>query len=423
MTSSAKKLPVQQAERRWDHRKFGTLEDPVHKSQLSSLVGEFACTKAFAFDRQRDARGEERTSVSGKTAMGTAAHETIARALSSPQMREKLLSGEVGGFSAGSVRRVIVEEYERATRGLEVRWYGRDEYEDTLDDVEAMVAGLFKDLHRHVRAVELVEAGFINQVGDIWTEGHVDLVYRPRGEPEDALGLTDWKTGAQKPHQIVLDHGWESGFYSAALQCGLFLPVYVLESWRALAAMAPQQVPLDQWDAEAIARVRPGPDGQREAMHIALRGLARRLQRGEEMPPGVVRFGKFPEVIRLTHLADYCLYQKAGKKKVDRPEEIEHWKLEGPGEVKFEKGQQKGPAWYRVRRTADDIARLEHLLRAVVGWVRFGKFVESVGEKCVRCSHRDQCLTSGYALRGDAAKALNAALKDLDFEGLGDLDD
>lgn len=397
------------AQTRWDHRRWGTLEDPVHKSQLSSLVGEFACTKQFQFDRLREARGEERTVISGSSAMGTAGHETIARAL-----RRAADGTPIRALTEAAIRHVLLEEFARATVGLEVIWYGASGFEKALRERVLMLAGLFRDFDQHVAAVELVEAGFISQVGDIWTEGHVDLVYRPRENP-DALALTDWKTGAQRPHPLVLEHGYESGFYSAALERGLFLPREVLGEWRGAAQENPTEaLPwFDLVDVEALIKAR----SEREAMHVALRALARIDEAGVELPDGVVTFDRFPETIRLTFLPDYVPYQKAGKKRVDRPEELAFWGLEAPGEVRYEAGQQRGPAWYHVRRSESDLPRLERLLRAVVGWVRMGKFVESVGEKCTRCPYRGPCLTSGYELAGDAAKGLNAALRGLDLAG------
>jgi hypothetical protein len=417
----ALKLPVKQPGqpgRLFAHQKYGSIEDPVHKSHISSLIGQFACTESFRRDRERELIGEERQTCSGKTEMGTAAHACIARALRHPEVRAQLLDGFVP-FSKLSMTNVLLEEYQKAIAGRDVIWYGKSSYQDSVDSLTQMLTGLFANLHKHVAGVELVEAGWIAPIGKHWTEGHVDLIYRPRSQP-DALAYTDWKTGDTKPHQIELDHGFESGLYSNALQAGLFLPTEVLEDWRALAkgdAAASAQVPLDMHDVIALSHV----ESERAAMHIALRGLARRSERGEPLAKGVVTFGRFPEVVRLTHLADYELYQRAGKKKIERPEELEHWGLSGPDEVKYVAGQQKGPAWYRVRRTADDVARLEKRLRTIVGWVRMGLFVDAVGEKCTRCSYRGPCLTSGYELRGDAAKDLDNALKGVDLTGLDGL--
>jgi hypothetical protein len=424
MISHARKLPVQPAATpapapaKWDHKKYGTLADPVHKSHMSTLIGEFACTEQFRRDRIREAQGEQRQTCSGKTEMGTAGHNAIRRALAVPEMRAKLLAGPAF-VSHQSVRSVLETEFSKATTAREVVWYGKAERDDVMQDVTAMLVGLFADMHRHVAEVVLVEAGWIAPIGKWWSEGHIDLVYRPRSNPT-GLGITDWKTGATKPHPIELDHGFESGLYSNALQNGYFLPEADLERWIEFARTEPAKVPLAMWDAEAIARV----GTQREAMHIALRGIARMAEAGETLPAEVVRFGQFPDEIRLTHLADYVPYARKGDKAIKREEELEHWSrvLERPivsGEkVKYEAGQARGPAWYRVRRTANDVSRLENRLRAIVGWVRFGLFVDAVGEKCERCSYRESCLTSGYEAKGEEAKALQQALAGLDVEGI-----
>lgn len=412
MNTTAKKLPVAPADapaRRWDPRKYGSLEDPVHKSHISTLIGEYSCSKQFKLDRERERAGAERETIAGKTAMGTAGHETIARALRNPVVRDQILAGQVG-FTPESVRNVVAQEFQRAVGALEVVWYGKTSYPANLEETSLMVDGTLRSLHKHVAGVELVEAGFIAPLGKWWIEGHIDLVYRPKSDPTK-LAITDWKTGAQKPHQIELDHGFEGGFYSAALERGIFLPTDQVDAWRR-DAVAGRAVPLEPWDAKALAEVR----SDRDAMHIALRGLARASSevRGIELAK---RFDEFPEVIRLTHMPDFVPYAKAGKKKIERPEEIEHWQLTEPGEIKYEKGQTRGPGWYCIRRTADDVTRLEARLRTIVGLVRMGMFVDSVGEKCTRCSYRNECLTSGYALQGDDAKALQASLRGLDMAG------
>lgn len=420
MSAPAKSLPIAKDEKpvtRFDWRKYGTLSFPIHKSHLSTLVGEFACTEQFLYDRKRevDPKAEERKTCSGKTAMGSAAHEAIARALRKEELRDRLLAGG-HTMSVEGVTKVVLEEFARETEGLEVIWYGKAERESVLESIVAMTQGLLNDIHKHVAAVELVEAGFIAQIGEYWTEGHVDLAYRPKANPEQ-LGLTDWKTGATKPHQIVLDHGWESGFYANALQCGIFVRTDTVELWRKLVAHG-ESVPLENFEQTALATA----PNDREAMHIVLRSMARKRERGESLPEEVVQPARFPDEIRLTHLADYVPYQKKGKKSVERPEEVEFWGLPEAGEVKYEAGQQRGPAWYRVRRTADDLPRLEHLLRGVVGWVRFGRFVKSVSEKCTRCSYRAECLTSGYEARGEEAKQLAGMLKNVEFDGFADND-
>lgn len=426
--TAARKLPVVEPVKRWDWRKWGTINDPIHKSHMSTLLGEFACTKQFSLDRQRELEGSSRDTCSGKTEMGTAVHETIARALRNPLMRDSILNGRPAS-SRDAIRGVIAQEFERATAGRTVSWYGKAEYDEALDDGAEMTFGLFLDLHRYVDAVELVEAGFIVQLGDLWLEGHVDLVYKPRGALLDSLAFTDWKTGAQKPHQITLDHGFESGFYAHALAQGLWLPLTVLDAWREAVAtrglLPVPSCPLDLVDQTALAAA---PD-ERAAMHVALRAIARRHVQGLGLVEGVRTFDRFPDVIKLTHLRDYVPYEKKGTKAVTRPEDIAYWSRTLGTEVKpndkitYQKGQQRGGAWLDVRRNADDVQRLESLLRAVVGWVRFGKFAAAVGEKCTRCSYRGPCLTSGYELKGDEAKALADALKGVDLGTTDGLDD
>jgi hypothetical protein len=137
----------------------------------------------------------------------------------------------------------------------------------------------------------------------------------------------------------------------------------------------------------------------------------------------VVRFGEFPEVIRQVHLADYVPYKRKSLKAIERPEDLAHWSevlgrdVQRGEKINAEAGQLRGGAWMPVRRTADDVPRLESLLRKLVGWVRMGKFVEAVGEKCNRCSHKELCLTSGYEAKGNEAKQLRADLRGLEEFG------
>lgn len=406
---------------RWNHQKWGTLADPAHKSQISTLLGEYSCTEQFARDCRKEAAGEDRTRCSGKTEMGTATHGAIRRALTKPETRDAILGGNAK-FPEDGIRKVMLDEFDKATTGREVVWYGKDRQDKILDEKVAQIIGLFADMHRHVAKVLLCEAGFIAKLGEYWTEGHQDIIYEPRGVP-NGLGQGDWKSGAVKPDQLVLDHGWESGFYTNAIKVGLFVPVEVMERWQVLAREnRPDLVPLDLWDSEALARA----TSERRAMHIVLRGLARKetaaLEKGQtfDLPEGVVRFGRFPDEIRLVHMADYVPYEKASKKKVERPEDVAFWsRVTGqdlrPGdEVKTERGQQRGPAWLPVRRREDDVARLETHMRAVASWVRFGRFVPSVGEKCKRCSHKESCLNDGYQARGEEAKGLAATLAGID---------
>src|SRR5690242_3197398 len=99
MSSTAKKLDVLQPGKppaRWNYRHFGRLSDPVHKSSMAWLISEFACLKSFKLSCDAEARGEFSMHVNGKSASGTAGHETLRRALMNADIRAKVLAGDVG---------------------------------------------------------------------------------------------------------------------------------------------------------------------------------------------------------------------------------------------------------------------------------------------------------------------------------------
>ena len=430
--TASRKLPVTQGPglasaapgKRWNFRTWGTLADPIHKSHMSTLVGEFACTRQFSFDRQAELAHVERDRVAGKTAMGTAVHESIARALRNERFAANLLGGHVP-TNRDTVREIVRAEFEREVAGRPISWKkGEDKFDVELDAAAEMVFGLFGDLHRHVRAVELAEAGFIAPLGDLFIEGHTDLVYRPHGEKLESLAFTDWKTGAQKPHQLQLDHGFEGGFYAHALKHGLFVPFELLGVWRDDAkryAADPMLTCIDKPLPQHEWILLGGAHSEREAMHVALRACMRLRLDGRALPDGVRTFDQFPDMIRLTHLRDYVPYTKKGDKAAERPEDLLHWSrvlghevIRGE-KVHYEKGMQRGGAWLKVGRREGDVARLERMLRSIVGWVRFGRFVEAVSEKCTRCTHREPCLTSGYELGREEMRDANAALAGLDL--------
>jgi hypothetical protein len=387
-----------QIDRRWSYRGWATLDDPAHKSDLNQITGDYGCLKSFRYAKDARAQGRSRESehtVGGRLVAGTAVHETIARALSNEELLPQLLSGE-HRISRNLAEMVLREELERAVAGREIIWHGKDSGDDIFLDRLEMVLGVLNDLHEHVAEVIAIEPGFIVQLGGYWLSGHLDLVYRPKALP-GAIAFADWKTGATKPTGIELDHSWESGIYSLALQSGIWI--------------GREHFELPKGTPNRYMR-------EREALEAELIRVAK-LE--GPLPAHARRYGAFPEDIRHVHLPDYVPYEKAGKKAVKRPEELAFWKLEQSAEVKYVKGMRRGPAWYQVRRSEQDIPRLEHLLKNVVGTVRLGRFFESVGEKCERCTWKQDCLTTGYELRGDEAKQLEMSIRGLDLadDGLG----
>lgn len=382
----------------WNFREFGTLRDPIHKSHLNDLTGEYGCLKRVRYDKDQVAEGmsrESETECSGRMTAGTATHETVARAASNPTVREQLLAG-THKVTAERCTNVYREEFDRVVGGRAVRWYDEDP-EKLTEKRGAMIAGVLNDLHAHVKSIRFLEAGFVVRIGQYYCSGHVDLIYEPLRNP-GTLALADWKTGAQRPSQMELDHSWESGIYSAAMKSGLWI------------AREHVELPLDAPDKYNRERV---------ALEDELIRAAVLYETNGEILPHVQILGEFPSDIRYVHLPDYVPYEKATKKNLARPEELEFFKMERPGDRKFVAGDRRGPAWYQVRRRETDIPRLESLLRNLIGTVRMGRFFESVGEKCTRCPHREACLNSGYGLR-DASK-LNRALDkvEIDDDGFG----
>lgn len=386
----------------WDHRKWGTLNDPIHKSDLNQIVGEYGCLKSFQYSKQAVAAGRSRDNemANGRMAAGTATHETIARALSNKEVCAKLLAG-TAKVTVETTRGVFLEEMRAACNGKQAAWYDADPDKVCHERVQ-MVVGLLNNLHKTVAEIVLIEPCFIVNIGGYWCSGHVDIIYRPREDPTK-LALGDWKSGASKPAQIELDHSYESGIYSAAMLDGGWIR---REDVVVGASETEDRYTLERraLEAAAVDAVK-NPEG--------------------EFAQKMVRLAEFPEQIRYVHLKDFVPYQKAGDKTPERPEELEHYagKLDASGKVKYVKGDLRGPGWYRVRRTEHDVPRLRHLLKNVVGTVRMGRFFESVGEKCDRCAWKKPCLTDGYSVTGDDAKQLEQQLKGIDLpdDGLGEV--
>jgi hypothetical protein len=389
----------------WDYRRYGSATDPVHKSHLNSIVGgDYGCPRKFRYEMDAKAEGvpglEELPEISGKAAAGTAAHETIARALGNEELCARLLEGK-GGIAATAVAHVFMQEFEREVGGRSVQWYQADESE-TLKERVTMITALLSDLHKYVAKVELLEAGFIVQVGKVWLSGHVDIVYRPRSNPE-RIAMGDWKTGANKPSSIELDHGWEAGVYSAAVHHGRWLPRGAIRMVGSTATLLSHSV---THPSRYIA--------EREVMERSLIDVARELESergGGDAWIQTMGFNEFPTEIYTVHMADYVPYKKAGTKLVKRAEDLQHYGYERPTTHRFEAGHTRGPAWLPVKLSEYDMPRLEARLANVVGMIRMGRFVDNVGDRCLHCSYKDDCLTGGYAPRGDERKQLELALK------------
>lgn len=383
----------------WNYKRFGTVDFPIHKSHLNTLTGEYGCPKRFQYEQDLMVGAVERDStprniIAASLACGSAAHETIARALGNPEVRAAVLAGP-NAVNRSRVKATFWEELETETGGRQIEW-GKVSDEDYID----MVHGALDQLHQYAADVVQLEAGFTMQLEGVHFAGHVDIIYRPKNAPH-TLALADWKTGATKPDPIELNHGWESGIYSAAMRHGVFL---------GREHVAFEQAADGQWVGTCHGRSVTRSShwqAERDALELGLDQMAR----GDEHT-GAVHYGEFPSEIHHVHLRDYIPYRKAGNKLAKRAEDLAYYGLTTPAQVGYKSGERRGPAWLPVNREESEVPRLKHRLRTVVGTVRMGRFLDLVGERCNRCPFKQQCLNNGYAPRGEELAELTRAFQE-----------
>lgn len=383
----------------WNYKRFGTVDFPIHKSHLNTLTGNYGCPKRFQYEMDAAVGALEkpapaRNIIAASLACGSAVHETIARALTNPEVRAAVLAGP-GAVSRSRVKATFWEELETEIGQRQLEW-GKASDDEYID----MVHGLLDQLHVYAADIVQLEAGFTMLVDGVHFAGHVDVIYRPQSAPH-TLALADWKTGQTKPHQIELDHGWESGLYSAAIRHGTFL---------GREHVAFEQAADGQWvgtcHGQSVTRATHW-QAERDALEAGLDQIARGVPHD-----GQVSYGEFPSEIHHVHLRDYIPYKKAGSKAAKRPEDLAYYGLTTPATVAYKSGEHRGPAWLPVRRDESEVPRLKHRLRTVVGTVRMGRFLDLVGERCSRCPFAQQCLNNGYAPRGEELAELTRAFQE-----------
>jgi hypothetical protein len=345
----------------WNPRAYGTASDPVRQSDLSDIASAYGCSKRFQLRKEAEAAGEElrRETASGRMVVGSAVHGTIHRYLTRASHRI-LGSGDTPSHEA--IRVVLIEELDRAREGRPIEWYG-DDRQAEITNATHMVHGALRTLADRASSIVLAEAPFRATIdggnGQAYhVVGTVDLVYRTR---DGELALADWKTGAQRLPQIILDHGYQLGIYAHALAEGTF----------------------------------------------RVAGEDRRIE-------------QFPSELYVVHLRDFVPYAKASSKVVDRPEECAFYGVERGTKVKTKAGDLRGPGWYRAHRTEADVARLRHSIRKLVSGVRLGVLFEHVDEHCGRCPFKARCLADGHAVDGAERARLEAALRGVDLGGTDD---
>lgn len=381
----------------WDHTAWGSAKDPIHKSDLNKVVGKFGCLSQFQRGKDELATGERvYEEANGKICAGNAAHTVLHRLCKSPAAMAVVLGDTGANISEHGLTMAFDAEFDKEVAGRPVSWF-KAKPEKHRDDCLEMIFGAVRGMREHVAEVVLAEAGFIYELGGHWLTGSIDLVYRPRSNP-NTLAMCDWKTGAQKPHQIELDHGFEAGIYGNAIKSGWFIPY--------------DNVPDE-----------PGRS-HRLRMEDACIELAVALDADDETDVGYClsvygaqRFDEYPEEIRHVHLRDFVPYQRKSAPTMRRPEELAWAGMTEPGKLPREKGDARGPGWYHVRRSDADTPRLRSLLDAIVQWVRLGHFPSAPGEMCSRCRFREPCLLSGYERVGDEKRRLEQMMGD-DSDGV-----
>jgi hypothetical protein len=338
----------------WSHRAYGSITDPIHKSHLEVLNGPYGCSKKFWYKRTHTAIREV---TGGRAALGTATHEVLRVALTSTRSGARSWESEI--------REALAELGP-------IEWYD-DDPERLIVDRAAMVRGVLAELSTWVLRVIAVEAAFIAPCDRYWLSGHIDLIYEPLASP-GTIAMADWKTGAQKPAQVELDHGWEAGIYSAALRDGYFV------------------------------------EGRGRAREVIERELIEHAIAGGGVTP---THGVFPSQIHQVQLTDYVPYQRAGSRWVCRPEDLKVFGYPEPIDHYYRKGDRRGGAWMPVALRETDLTRLVSRLRATVGPVRMGAFPDRITELCARCAYRGPCLTGGYEFRGTDDQTALRALAEL----------
>jgi len=309
-----------------------------------TLNGPYSCPKRYYYQRTRP---DAREITSWKPALGSATHAVLARALTT---RASSASYEAQLREALDVEGAI-------------EWYDENPHRLITDRAE-MIRGVLTELERYVLRVIACECAFIAAFDRYWLSGHIDLVYEPIVAP-GTIGMADWKTGAQKPAVVELDHGWEAGVYSAGLRHGLFIP--------------------EGESREATERV---------LIDAALAG---------SITP---TYGVFPSEVYQVHLGDYVPYVRAGSRWVSRAEDLRLFGYAQPCQHAYKAKDRRGGAWMPVALHEGDLQRLAARLRATVGPVRMGAFPDRITDQCDRCPYRKPCLATGYDATDPAEIAL-----------------
>jgi hypothetical protein len=104
-----------------------------------------------------------------------------------------------------------------------------------------------------------------------------------------------------------------------------------------------------------------------------------------------LQFNHFPDKIIYYHLRDHIPYERSGTKNVTPLTAIFYNKPIGD-DVRYLKGEERGPALYTVNRSPDDLDILGQHLNVIVGSTRFNRFYPSIGALCENyCPYKTLC--------------------------------
>jgi len=355
----------------WTPKRYGSKDDPIRQSDLTQLASSYGCGKRFEFRKLEEGSGvaPTRKRVYGAQLIGTATHEVLRRILTAAP--DAVLAGRKP--TEQRVREALLEEMAREAGDLPVDWK-KAKPDSELRAAIAMVRGALEAVPQYFRSILVVEEPFLVAIDcggkePVWAQGTIDLAGELHADGrlvngvrlDGGIGLADWKTGATRPHRIVLDHGYQGGIYGRALADGV---------------------------------LSPGTESERKG-------------------PG------YPSTFFLVHLRDYVPYSRASRRRISDDDAA--WLNREPGElVPFKAGDQRGPGWYPSKRTELDDRRLRKSIQTLVGTVRLGRFVETIDDHCVTCPYRDRCLAETVD-DASANAAINRVLDDdapTGFEGI-----
>lgn len=249
-------------------QQFGTEAMPIRQSMLNDVASQNGCGKRFFYDVEAELNDAKtpRERAPWKPTLGTAVHKVIERGLTRawPEMVSIFGPGSTRPADAGEgwaplklrtrLDEVLRDELTEASRSKPgeptrlIDWYDAHPETEIAAGV-AMAIGALRTTVERARSIVACEAPFRSQLdvelarGKTNTyhfAGTIDLIYRRRSD--GAVCIADWKTGARRLEQVLLDFGYQLSVYAHACEHGVLYP-------RPPGAEGPQ-VELEAWPAE-----------------------------------------------------------------------------------------------------------------------------------------------------------------------------